>query len=116
MTGRLRRRKPEKLGVRKEPQVRCPAHLKFVRGFVCSIHDKHECEGGIEAAHCRTGTDGGMGVKPSDYWAIPLCSGAHREQHAIGEAAFERTYGIDMKAIAERMASVSPHRFKWMQP
>jgi len=103
----LKRRKPEPMGVRESGVIRCPAHLQFVRGFVCSIYGKHECDGKSEAAHVRTGTDGGTGMKPGDNWAIPLCGGAHREQHQIGEPAFERRYGIDMKAIARRLWGLS---------
>lgn len=116
----LKRRKPPKMGLRKAPQVRCPAHLQFVRGFECAIKGKkglwreheeleHVCQGTVQAAHVRSGTDGGAGVKPSDRWAIPLCLGAHAQQHAVGEPAFEAMWGIDMKKIAAGLASRSPH-------
>lgn len=108
----IRRRKPQKMGARQAPQIRCPAHLKWIRGFVCAVADKHDCEGKIEAAHVRTGTDGGMGVKPSDCHAIPLCASAHREQHNIGEAAFERKYQISMRLIAATLWARSEHRKK----
>lgn len=104
------RRKRQRAEVRPEPQLRSRSHLKWVRGCNCSIAHRHTCEGKIEAAHVRTGTDGGLGVKPSDTWAIPLCSMAHKEQHNIGEPAFERKYGIDMKRIAAALAKSSPHR------
>lgn len=107
------RRKPPKMGLRENPQVRCAAHLKWVRGHMCAIVVKHDCSGRIEAAHVRGGTDGGTGVKPSDIWTIPLCSAAHAEQHKIGERAFAAKYGIDMKKIAADMAALSPHRKKW---
>lgn len=112
-----KKRKRERFGTRETTQVRCPGHLQFVRLHECSISGHlHACFGRIEAAHCRLGTDGGMGVKPSDTWTIPLCTGAHAEQHRIGEAAFERKYGIDMKKIATDLARTSPHRMKWMKP
>lgn len=114
----LKRRKPEPMNVREAPQIRCPSHLAWVRGFQCSVIDKrsaHECFGKIEAAHVRTGTDGGMGVKPSDCFVIPLCSAAHREQHQVGEAEFERIYGISMRRIADQLWRKSPHRFKAQQ-
>jgi len=62
----------------------------------------------IEAAHVRTGTEGGMGIKPGDDWVISLCSYHHQRQHMIGEAAFERSHGIDMKALAREFAAKSP--------
>ena len=106
-----RRRTRPKMGLRQSSVVRCPAHLQFVRGFRCSIEGKggHTCEGKIVAAHVRTGTNGSMGKKPGDEWTISLCWWAHLEQHRIGEAAFEREYEIDMKAIAEKLAARSKH-------
>ncbi|WP_376959691.1 hypothetical protein ABNQ39_07210 [Azospirillum sp. A26] len=62
----------------------------------------------IEAAHVRTGTDGGVGMKPSDKWSISLCKDHHAEQHNIGEPAFERRHAIDMKALAREFAAASP--------
>lgn len=111
----LTRRKPARMGLRQEPQIRCEAHLKWVRGFACLIAGMpgHDCEGRIEAAHVRTGTDGGLLVKPSDIWAVPLCSSGHALQHQIGEQAFEARFKVDMKAKARLLARTSPHRHKW---
>lgn len=108
-----RRRKPPKLGIREEPQIRCPGHLKWIRGHECSVVNSHTaCTGRIEAAHVRMGTDGNLGTKPSDFWTIPLCSGHHAIQHNIGEIAFNRAYGINMIAIAQALWLRSPHRRK----
>lgn len=79
--------------------LRVPLFLQYVRGHECSVMNV-ECLGKIEAAHVRTGTDGGMAMKPSDKHAIPLCHGHHAEQHRIGEPAFEKKYGIGMLIIA----------------
>ena len=89
-------------------RIRCPAHLAWVRGFACSIP---RCNGEpIEAAHVRTGTDGGMGMKPGDQWVISLCASHHQTQHECGERWFEATYHIDMKALAQEFAAKSPYR------
>jgi hypothetical protein len=64
----------------------------------------------IECAHVRLGTDGGVGLKPSDRWSISLCSVHHAEQHRLGEAIFEKRYGIDLVAIANEFAARSPQR------
>ena len=104
------RRRPRKRMCLKQPNVvRCPAHLQFVRGFDCSIKglNGHVCDGKVEAAHVRTGTDGGMSMKPSDCYTIPLCHYAHSEQHRIGEDAFEKEYGISMRGIADKLAARS---------
>lgn len=110
MTSLPKRRRREKMGVREPSQIRCAAHLKWVRGHECLVRHwaGHWCYGKIEAAHVRTGTGAGVGIKPGDEWTIPLCAGAHWHQHQIGEAAFERQFGIDMKAIAEGLAARSP--------
>lgn len=107
-----RRRKRARMGTREAPQQRSPAHLKWIRGHECAVHGKqgHICEGRIEAAHVRRGTDGGLGVKPSDKYTLPLCSIAHGEQHQIGESAFEKKYGIRMLDIAVKLWLKSPHR------
>lgn len=110
MTTRLKRRKAPKMRVQDNGPVRSHQHLAFIRGFECSIagHRDHVCEGDIEAAHVRSGTDGGLSSKPSDKYAIPLCREAHRQQHQIGEPAFEGVYLIDMRAIADDLAKRSP--------
>jgi len=51
-----------------------------------------------------------MGLKPGDDWTLPLCSHHHREQHAHGEAEFERFHVIDMKATAAALWLASPAR------
>lgn len=106
----LKRRVRPKMGVRKSPQIRCPAHLAFVRDHHCLIEGKvgHVCEGIIEAMHVRTGTDGGTSVKPSDCFTVPGCTVAHRTQHDIGEAAFEYRYRINMRALADLLWTASP--------
>lgn len=75
----------------------------------------HECEGRIEAAHIRTGTDGGMGKKPSDCWVVPLCSWHHKSQHSVGENSFWKSHGFTIdqaKAEAARLWKQSPHHHK----
>lgn len=114
----LRRRKAEPMRVKEKTVIRCPSHLAWVRGFECAAINRrsaHECFGKIEAAHVRTGTDGGTSMKPSDCWTIPLCAAAHREQHDVGEPAFERMYGISMRQVAERLWRMSPHRVSYEQ-
>jgi hypothetical protein len=101
--------------------------LAFVRKRECAIKDcfpavrapnfggkpPHVCEGDIEAAHVRGSQTGGIGMKPGDNFSIPLCSKAHREQHQIGEAAFQKRYGFDMmKMAADLWQADTYHRRK----
>ena len=111
---RLKRRKREKFGMRQETRIRCPSHLAWVRGHVCAVWDKF-CWGNIEAAHVRSGTDGGAARKPSDCWVIPLCGHHHSRQHAIGEPEFEKRYAIDMQRLAMQLWQRSPARIKYEQ-
>ena len=98
------RRKKER--VKPDGVIRCPGHLAWVRSHGCIVHG---CNGGpTEAAHVRRGSDGGTGMKPGDDRAISLCRAHHREQHAIGEPAFERYFRIDMVALAAEFAARSP--------
>lgn len=91
-----------------DKRFRSVAHCNFVRSHACCA-----CTAGmppIEVAHVRSRTDGGMGMKPGDYWTISLCRNCHAEQHRVGEAEFERRYGIDMKALARAFVQASPKR------
>jgi hypothetical protein len=108
----LKRRKREPMGCRDSDMIRSPQHLAHLRGFVCavSLTHGHECQGKIEAAHVRNGTDGGTSLKPSDCWALPLCRDHHAEQHRIGERSFDTKDQINMKSIAEKLWKASKHR------
>lgn len=110
----LQRRKKPKWNLREEPQIRCPSHLRWVRGFECVLSGKHECGPRIEAHHAREGSNGGMGLKPDDTTAVPLCNVAHAEIHQSGWMSFEKKYGVDLSKIAGELALKSPHRSKWM--
>lgn len=99
------RRKSDKADVGK----RSPAHRSWVRGHACSACGSTAA---IECAHVRIGTDGGLGMKPSDRWTISLCKDCHARQHAMGEATFEQAYRINMKELAAAFFKASPHRSK----
>lgn len=92
-----------------EKPRRSPAHRAWVRGHACSACGS---QSGIECAHVRIGTDGGVGIKPSDRWCISLCKNCHAQQHMIGETSFSAVWKINMKALAEEFYRASPHRHK----
>lgn len=52
-----------------------------------------------QAAHVRVGGDGGMGLKPSDYRAVPLCFMCHRAQHDYGERTFWERAKLDPQVV-----------------
>jgi hypothetical protein len=55
----------------------------------------------------RTGTDGGVGVKPGDRYAVPLCTACHAKQHRVGELSFWSALRIDPLNVAFRLWIVS---------
>lgn len=100
---------PERLRKEKRHDPRsCPAHRAWVRRHHCSVSSCARLP--IECAHVRGGTDGGIGIKPSDRWCVSLCSYHHAEQHRIGERAFELRYDLDLGELAKEFARRSPHR------
>jgi hypothetical protein len=85
----------------------CQAHRAWVRRHRCCVRgcDRRP----VECAHVRRGTDGAIALKPSDRWTVSLCWFHHREQHDIGEAAFEARHGLDLRSLATEFARRSPH-------
>ncbi len=89
-----------------------PKHRTWVRKHECCAtlgNSVALCDGPIEAAHVRSDTDGGIGLKPHDRWTISLCRAHHQLQHQRGEREFEIMFGIDMKALAREFAAASPY-------
>ncbi len=86
------------------------SHLTHVRKHACVACD---ASAPIEAAHVRLGSDGGLGRKPSDWFAVPLCGGpqgCHQRQHAMGEGSFWRMVGKDPQAVIAELIRTSPKR------
>jgi hypothetical protein len=79
-------------------------HLAFVRQLPCVTCGKAAPS---DAAHVRTGTDGGLGKKPGDRYAVPLCTACHAKQHRVGELTFWSALRIDPLNVALRLWTVS---------
>tara|TARA_R110000868_G_scaffold258137_2_gene515381 strand:+ start:5396 stop:6094 length:699 start_codon:yes stop_codon:yes gene_type:complete len=74
---------------------RNPAYLNWLRKRNCVVSGKKaEC-----AHHIRLGTNGGTGLKPSDYFCIPLTNEFHttgpEALHIIGEETFLKQFKIN---------------------
>ena len=113
----LAKRKRPKMDVRQDDTIRCQGHLAWVRqSFVCAINHipGHECSGRMHAHHCREGANGGMGKKPDDSTAVPLCDLAHAEIHNTGWKSFEKKYGVDLSALAGKLWRLSSHSMKFL--
>ncbi len=110
-----KRKPPRKAPKKAGWPIRCRAHLTHIRGLECLLRGQqgHVCTGEVRACHLRQGTDGGMGVKPSDCWTWPGCDGLHAEQHQIGEAAFQDKYGLDLRDICAALWQRSDAGRKW---
>lgn len=116
MTLPKRRHRPP-MGLRSSTVIRCPGHLKWVRGHECAVAKSRahgDCSDRIEAHHVREGAHGqGIGQKPDDSTAVPLCAAAHQRGHSIGWQTFESLYGVSLAKIAEDLWKASPHGVKW---
>ncbi|GGD11799.1 hypothetical protein [Aureimonas glaciei] len=66
-----------------------------------------------EACHIRYGDAtrkkkrGGTGIKPDDFWTVPLHPDEHRDQHSTNEFAWWQRQGIDPLTIASLLYAVS---------
>lgn len=109
--GMLKRQSPRafktKVCVARERNER---YLALVRQCPCLKCGLDPC--GI-AAHVRLGSaaygkkNHGMGSKPDDRWAVPLCQSCHTDdaesQHRIGERAFWAILGMNPLLTAVRL-------------
>jgi hypothetical protein len=86
-------------------RLRSPAHLAWIRTQPCCVAGCRNTR--IHAHHVRTGQTGGLGLKPSDLTAVPLCAIHHDEVHR-GARTFERVHGLDLRELARSYADASP--------
>jgi hypothetical protein len=100
-----RRKRARMQAAKPDAPIRCPSFLQHIRGYNCACveNDPTGCGGKIQAAHVRRGSDGGVGMKPGDNFAIPLCEWHHHEQHSIGEQSFEMRHRFKMLQVADRL-------------
>ena len=79
-------------------------HLAFVRQLPCVVCGKAAPS---EAAHVRSGSDGGAGIKPSDRYSVSLCTDCHALQHQFGELTFWSVLRLDPLNVAFRLWTIS---------
>lgn len=95
---------PRKVGkIVKATRQKDEAHLALIRQLPCLC-----CGKPSEAAHVRMasaihGKQSGIGEKPSDMWALPLCHEHHMEQHREGENEFWARLKIDPIALCLKL-------------
>lgn len=103
-------RKPKK--EKRESRWKSQKHCTWLRkSFGCSMCGS---TAGIEVAHVRMGSGAGMGQKPNDYRAVPLCRDCHSEQHRTSEPDFWRRYedkwGQSLDQLLNALCEASPCR------
>lgn len=79
----------------KQNFIRDKNHLAFIRKLPCIVCGKSPCE----AAHIRTNSGAGTGIKPGDDRVVPLCTMCHKKQHATSEVKFYYPYGGWERAV-----------------
>jgi hypothetical protein len=104
------REKSDRLRKRFRPaEQQDPNYLKMIRAMPCVKCGMEPC--GV-SAHVRIASAAfakasGMGRKPSDRFAIPLCAACHTgdrdSQHKLGERAFWWLLGINPLLLAEKL-------------
>lgn len=106
------RRKRESMGIREPSIDRSASHLKWIRSFTCVAFESGRCEGPVHAHHIRSAATAGIGIKPSDFNVVPLCMIHHAEIHYEGCDTFSANHNLDLSALAEKLARISPHRVR----
>tara|TARA_R100001163_G_scaffold11784_1_gene10826 strand:- start:27794 stop:28186 length:393 start_codon:yes stop_codon:yes gene_type:complete len=82
--------------------IRAAKHLQFIRSQPCIITGQK-----AQACHIRILTDGGTGIKPSDFFCIGLHQDLHRQQHILGEQSFYKKWEINPFTIAKDLVIMS---------
>jgi len=98
------RKQPIRSGIPRGPKRKWPKHRRFVRTFPCQVAG---CPHPAECCHLRTAANSGMGLKPADYFTVPLCRAHHIEQEGRTET-FCQKYRIDLWMLAAVLADKSP--------
>ena len=94
------------------PKRRDPAYQEYLRGSACylrqaGLRSSHSCWGDVQLCHITSRGAGGYDQAN----IVPMCAGAHDEQHRIGIAAFQKRHGINLKAEAAYLwARYEQHR------
>lgn len=88
-------------------------YLGLVRRCPCLSCDVDPAGVAAHVRMTRAGKDmAGLGVKPSDRYALPLCPACHTDsstaQHNVGEPAFWSALGLDPLVICERLHAAAP--------
>lgn len=73
--------------------------VEWVKSLECAVPSCWRVN--IENAHTVTG---GAGRKADAHTIVPLCGPHHRELHQVGTHTFQSVHGVDLAAVAARVA------------
>jgi len=94
----------------KHPRQHDPDHLAYLRTLPCCVCGDDTA---TEAAHIRFAdpmigkNNPGIGAKPDDKYALPVCGSDHRKQHEGSETQWWAKLGIDPVKVALALYAVS---------
>lgn len=94
----------------KQPRLRSPAHLAWIRTLRCCVRG---CYFPSEPHHLKCGPQGGGSVVAGDDWAVPVCRQHHDAAYPDGlhrhgrEMVWWHSKGLDPIAIASWLAFLS---------
>lgn len=77
--------------LRQVPPHRSEAYLDFIRLRPCHVTGQ---EVDVVAHHVRCLGGGGMGMKPTDYFCVPLVNSEHDRLHNMGEKSYWASHDI----------------------
>lgn len=81
------------------------AHLQWIRSLPCCVPG---CTEAASAHHVRSAANSGVGLKPRDANAVPVCHRHHMEGHSRGWETFEKKYGLDLAKLAAELSTKPP--------
>lgn len=93
--------------MQRQPRTKLDAHRKFVGRLPCLICFDDTT---TEAAHVRYGDPSigkpqtGLGIKPDDWYVVPLCGDHHRLQHSMSERAFWSIHAAKLDPVKTALA------------
>ncbi len=94
--------KKRRTGKPRRGPMRDAGYRRWLSNRICAVTilaEREDCRDIFPCDPAHT-ENNGMGSKGPDSSCVPLCRKHHREYDA-GRKAFEKKYGLDMKAIAK---------------
>ncbi len=91
---------PRKRGrpTKRESNRLFPQHRRFVKAHLCCVPGCQQTP--VEPHHLRTAANSGTGLKPPDWFTVPLCRLHHAKAHSEGYEAL----GLDLEYLFKTAA------------